>query len=462
MAEQSGAQALYTLQLTARGPAFGAACRALASPGDPVCDAAMAHFGADAQDTKFFDRLGKWAQNPRAPIKDGRLIEGIYGKVLPMTASRVETVASCRFSYFMSYGLKARPRREARLGAPEIGTFVHEVVEKSVRDLCRGQGCRMDEVVMGHCREYFDRLFKNKELTARLKGVFDTLFENVMLIVKNVWDEICAGDFKPMFFELDFSRQGDIPPLEMDVGPVTAQIRGKIDRVDGWIDGDTLYLKVVDYKTGRKVFRLSDVYYGLNLQMFIYLGVLGRVGQGGLARRAAEVFGQSPMQIGAGGALYIPARAPWAQAENGSSPEEITKAIDKNLKRVGIVSSSSRVLQALEHNENGGFRFLPVSIKRDGSLGAGSSVADAEQMGSLIRRTQAQVGQLARAIAAGDISANPYRTGRDFSACGWCDFRAACHFDETLKTDRHRYIPPMKDSEVFEKLAAEEVEANGG
>ena len=48
-------------------------------------------------------------------------------------------------------------------------------------------------------------------------------------------EQLAAGDFQPLDFELDISdRGGELPPL--DLGDIL--VEGKVDRVDGWSDGE--------------------------------------------------------------------------------------------------------------------------------------------------------------------------------------------------------------------------------
>ena len=269
-------------------------------------------------------------------------------------------------------------------------------------------------------------------------------------MVKNVWEEIQAGDFRPVCFELDFSKKGDLPPLELQEGSVTLTVGGKVDRVDGYVRGDTLYLKVVDYKTGTKQFHLSDLLYGLNLQMFLYLMMLTRADRD----RVLAVCGRQARNIVPCGALYIPAKDPFAAVRPGEDHAAVQKVLDKELRRIGLVLDDGDLLETMEHG--GTFRFLPVERRKQGGFTATSCVASAAQMGRLLRKTETTLRRIARDIAGGDIEATPYRTGRDDTPCRFCDFREACHFDPTLKKDKLRFLPVESPARVHEILEQEE------
>ena len=370
-----------------------------------------------------------------------------------MTASRIEAVSSCRFSYFMQYGLKAKPRKVARFGAPEIGTFVHYVVEHAVRELCSDPEGNPDAITVKYVNLYWQEELPPMWRTARFQAIYDQAGKLACRIVRNVWDEICAGDFRPVCFELDFSKNGDLPPLLLEEAGATLTVKGKIDRVDGYIRGNTLYLKVLDYKTGIKTFHLSDVLYGLNLQMFLYLLMLE---QGDREKLKQLTGAESVTDFEPCAALYIPAKRPFLSVDPGEGETAIREKMDKELRRIGIVRGDGDLLEAMEHGS--AFRFLPVTMKKDGGFSATSSVASAQQMGRLIRKTERILRRIASQVSHGDVEANPYRVGRDDTSCRFCDYKDACHFDPTMKKDKYRFLPFRSPAKVHEILEREELD----
>lgn len=444
--------ALAALRLTAQRPLLETACKANGLATSSVEKTALSMVSSQTEQAAFLAELRQYDHAPRGPVRDPALVRQLYGKQLTMTASRLEKVAACRFSYFMQYGLAAKPRRQAKFGAPEVGTFVHYVVEHAIQQLCSMENGVPEAVAAHYVNRYLKEELPPGQRSARFLALFEQAGRLACEIVRNVWEEILAGDFRPVCFELNFSRKdGDLPPLSLREGDVTLTVSGKIDRVDGYIRGDTLYLKVVDYKTGKKAFRLSDVLYGLNLQMFLYLMMLERSGLSRLksVSGSPEVERAEPC-----GALYIPARSPFLPRELGEDDAHFRERLDRELRRIGLVRDDSDLLEAMEHGKN--FRFLPVDIKKDGSFTAASSVASAQQLGRLLRKTEDILRQIARQVSAGDIEADPYRMGRDESVCKYCDYREACHFDSTMEKDRLRYLPPMSPEEVHAVLEKEE------
>ena len=447
---KDGAALLASLRLTAPKPLFELACTAAEDGGHGPAKAALKTVCQDKHHKAHLDKLRAYADGPRGPLGDKELVKDLYGGQIRLTATRLDRVSTCRMSHFLQYGLKAKARRQARFGAPEIGTFLHYVVEHSIPDLCKDEAIKPEALAVKYVNQYLEQHMPKGQNEARHKALFHQAGHLACRVVKNVWEEIQAGDFRPVCFELDFSHKGHLPPLELREGSVTLTVGGKVDRVDGYVRGDTLYLKVVDYKTGTKQFHLSDLLYGLNLQMFLYLMMLTHADRD----KVLAVMGQQAENIVPCGALYIPAKDPFVSVRPGEDPEAVQKALDKELRRIGLVLDDGDLLETMERGET--FRFLPVERRKQGGFTATSCVASAAQMGRLLRKTEETLRSIAREIASGDIEATPYRTGRDESPCRFCDFREACHFDPTLKKDKLRFLPVESPARVHEILQQEE------
>ena len=184
--------------------------------------------------------LRHYAAAPRGPVGDPQLVKQLYGGQIRLTATRMDRVSSCRMSHFLQYGLKLKPRKEARFGAPEIGTFLHYVVEHSMPDLCNDETVKPEAWAAKYVNEYLEHHLPKGQVEARWKALFRQAGHMACRVVKNVWEEIQSGDFRPVCFELEFGKQGHLPPLTLREGSVTLTVGGKIDRVDGYVRGDTL------------------------------------------------------------------------------------------------------------------------------------------------------------------------------------------------------------------------------
>lgn len=388
-------------------------------------------------------------------------VSRLYGRRVPLSASRMDQYKSCHFSYFMQYGLRAKARETAGFQAPEYGTFVHYVLEHVLQDpSCiaeEGEEDRRYDMKRARSlvKEIMDR-YIDEELgglenkTPRFIYLFRRLVRPVTQVVENVLEELSVSRFQPIAFELGFGAHGDLPPVELTVNGITVSISGFVDRVDGWVKNGRLYLRVMDYKTGRKSFDLTEVWNGLGLQMLLYLFTLEDKGK--------ELYNY---EVTPAGVLYLPAREVIIQGSRVMDEEERKKKAEAELRRHGLILDDPQVIEAME-NPTGGIRFLPVRISsRTGTI-SGEALVTAQRLGKLKRHTQQILGEIGRELAAGTITADPFWRGPDKNACQYCDYRTACHFENGAGSDRWRYLPHMDAASFWNSIEGEQEEGVEG
>lgn len=375
--------------------------------------------------------------------------EALYGRVPRLTASRIDRFSACRYAYFCQYGLKAQPYEPAGFTPPEIGTFLHFVLESCVREATKrgGFSAVTDEelraLVQACVADYVHRELNDfQEKSARFVHLFRRLGRDAERIVLDTVRELRRSDFEPLDFELNFAKATDIAPPELGSGQGRVSLTGVADRVDGWLHGDRLYLRVVDYKTGVKKFSLSDIWYGTGLQMLLYLFTLQEGG--------ARHYGH---EIVPAGVMYLPARDNLVSADSRPSDEELAQSRARALRRSGLVLDDEALLEAWERGEDK--RYIPLSF-RSGKVVGG--LASAEQLGRLSRHVKKCLSDMARELRQGSIAADPYfRSGGD-NACQTCDFYDACQFSDGENGERCRYQPKLKDDKVWENIEKEAAE----
>ena len=374
-------------------------------------------------------------------------VRAIYGERVSMTASRLERMRSCHFAYFMEYGLRAKPREPASFDAPQIGTFLHYLLENVTRDVLeKGGFAAVDNKELHRLtRQYIDQYaeqelhnFQNR--TPRFRYLFNRLRTNAYAIIDQVAEELRHSDFVPMAFELGFGgKNGTLPAVTISRPDGELRVGGKVDRVDGWIKDDKLYLRVVDYKSGKKKFDLANVRMGLDIQMLLYLFALQKEG--------AEFFGK---EIEPAGVLYLPARDEILPAERGISQEALQKEREKTLKRSGLLLEDPAVLQAMEHEALTEPHYLPLRVGKDGNLSG--SLASAARLGKLGTYVDKLLGQISDELRSGNIDADPCCHSEEDSQCRFCDWVSACQFRDGRDRDRLRYILPVKPEEFWKEL----------
>ena len=396
----------------------------------------------------FQERLS--AMERAAELKRGSLsraaVRALYGDRITMSASRLERLRSCHFSYFMEYGLRAKPREPAAFDAPQIGTFLHFLLENVTRDVLAQGGFAQvdDESIHALVRRYIDayaarELHNFQEKNARFRYLFARLRNTAYAVIDQVAEELRHSDFVPLEFELSFGDHGALPAVVISEPDAELRIGGKVDRVDGWVKDNKLYLRVVDYKSGRKKFDLASVRMGLDIQMLLYLFTLQKEGK--------AYFGKD---IEPAGVLYLPARDEILPAERNIPADRLQSEREKQLKRSGLLLAEPAVLQAMEHEALREPHYLPVRVGRDGSLSG--SIASAERLGKLGEYVDTLLHRIADEVRQGNIDADPCCHSEDDSFCKYCDWADACHFQDGRDGDHLHYILPVKAEEFWKML----------
>lgn len=407
----------------------------------------------DAQAREYFNSHEKWRERLdlvtlAASVPRGRLERNtamrLYSNKINVTASRVDKYYSCKFAYFMQYGLKAKPRNRIKFEAPETGTFVHFILENVTKDIMdKGSFAEatrdyIEERVNHYASIYVDNMLDGfADKSKRFIYLFGRIVRDTTSIVCTMAEELSNSDFVPVDFELDFSAGGDMPPASVEDEQDKVTVSGKVDRVDGWVHDGKIYLRVVDYKTGRKEFSLSDVLRGIGLQMLIYLFVLEKKG--------IQRYG---MEVVPAGVLYMPAREIILDMDRSSSDQEIEKERGKKLRRHGLVLDDTDVIEAMEHGKTP--KYIPVKFGKDGSP-SGDSLADLEKFGALSKHIDKMLLDMGKCLGRGEISADPYFKSTVENACMYCDFYDACHFGDD-KNDRKRYASRLKSYDAWKAI----------
>lgn len=436
-------------RLSAPAPAISLAANAFHGGGSGAAAAAAEYFRR--ADSERYSRLTAAADMNRGRLSPAA-VEALYGAKPRMSASRIDKFSSCRFSYFCQYGLKAKPYRPAAFTPPEIGTFIHYVMEHSVRRVRELGGFkRVDDAELDAiCQSVIDRyiheeLFDFSEKSQRFVYLFKRICADAKQIVADTAAELRCSDFEPLELELDFSKARDIAPMELGGEEGAMSLTGIADRVDGWVHDGKLYLRVVDYKTGSKSFSLSDVWYGMGLQMLLYLFTLE---ENGAAHYGAR-------EIVPAGVMYTPARKVMVSVDSEPDEQTVQQERDKSLSRSGLMLDDERLMEAWAAGKDR--RYIPARFSKSGV--APDSVASLERMGRLSRHIKDCLGQMAGQIHGGSIDADPFYSGQRETACLRCDFYEACYFSDGENGEHYRILPKLQDKQVWELL--EEVKDNG-
>lgn len=344
-------------------------------------------------------------------LKDLALARGLFGEHPFLSPTQVETFYQCRFQYFCRYGLNAKERRTAEVDVLQYGTLMHYLFEKIFREepQTRAQWSeeeletRVAELILQYAQENLGGM---DLLSSREKYRLERLCQSACKLIRHVEEELAQSQFVPEHLEWGLGYGKDAPPLKIPTEKGMVTVGGTIDRVDTYTDPQgQRYVRVIDYKTGKKDFRLVDAFYGLNMQMLVYLAAL------------VENHRESPAGI-----LYMPAAEPSVSVERGAGEDKIKAEADKQLKMSGVVLSDQEIIQAMEAGAHG--KFIPASLNKDGSLGRFSSALDRDQLQLVLNYSKRLIAAMGEELLSGWVSAVPNL--KNHNPCRWCPYGTVC------------------------------------
>lgn len=394
-----------------------------------------------------FAALDRAAQKKVFAINDKSISTQLFGNDMFLSASRVDVYHKCPFEYFCKYGIRAMPRKRATIDPALSGTVVHFVLENILREIKTDELISLsDNDLKAETDKWLgiyldDFIGGNVGKTKRFIYLYNRLSYSLYDIIKRLRDEFSQSEFSPCDFELPIDNKAyednsGVPSYTLSLSDGgTLEIHGSVDRVDKYEKDGKTYIRIVDYKSGGKEFVLSDVLYGLNMQMLIYLFAIEAGGQ----KRYGDV-------VPAGIMYYTAKRISVSMSSKSSDPESIEKKLRKERLGSGLFLSDENTLLAME-KELGG-KFIPVGISKSGDSFTGN-VITAEQMGKLRRRIDDILRQMAENLHSGIIPATPaYEKSRYKNTCKYCDYSSVCGMPNENIHEIEKY--ELKD--VFEMI----------
>ena len=375
-------------------------------------------------------------------IENKQNAENLFGKNMNISASQLEKYHLCAFQYFCNYGLRVRERKSAEIDAIQVGKVVHYVLEnflkkhnKSVLNSLSDDNIKssVDSIVVDYTDEFYGGL---EDKPASFLNLVDRLKQNVFALIKQLISQLSHSDFKPVDFELQIGTDGEIPAYRVDIdNEHSVSVNGFVDRVDiSEKSEDEYYIRIVDYKTGEKVFKLYDILHGINMQMLIYLRAVGKNGEKYYNKKLTP-----------SGILYMPAFAPVIN----STEKDIQKKFSDSLKMNGLVLNDEDVINRMDNSGN----YIKLSKKLIDDKYS-ETLADKAQFNLIFKHIDNTIRQMGINLLDGRVEASPIMGIEN--GCKYCPYDSVC-----LRKygDSYRYFDKADAKEVFTTLeGAENVE----
>ncbi len=355
----------------------------------------------------------------------------LHGSDVTISSTRLESFNKCPFKYFCEYDIKAKPIERATITTVQRGTVAHYVLE----NLLKKYAARLVDVddislkleITLAVKEYLDIHFAgfdidDKQFVFTVERIKKLLFD----VLRNIGEELNQTEFKPVMFEQKIANDAEIKPIKITTDGGSATVIGQVDRVDILEKNGKKYVRIIDYKTGKKLFDLSDILYGLNMQMLLYLFSIVESDESGRSQCA--------------GILYLPVRRNNYENYDGKE-DNVSYAMN------GLVSIEDNIPEAMEPGAES--RFVPYKLKTNGDYNSKSLVSN-EDFKSIRNKVISVVKQSVERLNSGDIACSPIISGKK-SVCEYCDYKSVC-----LRADENGRVIP-KGIKAMEIIRAEAI-----
>lgn len=380
--------------------------------------------------------------------------KAVYGTMLENSVSRLEQYAACAYSHFLQYGLSLKEREEYSFEQVDLGNVYHNVLEQFAGKLAEHhltwfdfpeeEGDRLLKEALESCAVNYGEtiLYSN----ARYQYMTDRIYRILQRTVRTLKQQLAGGSFVPAHFEMSFQRVEDLKSVNLVLSEQEKmRLKGRIDRIDTCEDEEHVYVKVIDYKSGAKKFDLAALYYGLQLQLVVYMNVASELEQ----RKHPD------KEIVPAALLYYHVNDPMLKEEKELTEEEARERLLKELRTTGVVNDKDSVISLLDKSFSEKSLLIPVERKKDGSFTANSGVIAEEDYEVVSSFVNEKIKSFGREILNGNIAVNPCKQGEKQS-CTYCTFKDVCGFDKKIPGFTIKKLPDLSEEEVLLKMKEEQ------
>ncbi|MDW4165673.1 helicase-exonuclease AddAB subunit AddB [Staphylococcus saprophyticus] len=372
------------------------------------------------------------------------LSKALYGSTINASVSRFEGYQACPFKHFASHGLRLNERTKYKLENFDLGDIFHRVL-KFISEKVNGDFKNLNpkqihklttEALSEILPEVQFNLLNSTAYYRYLSQRIGAIVETTLTALKYQGSHT---KFTPQRFEASFRRkpkdQSELlaAPLQTKQG-IPINIRGQIDRIDTYQQGDESFVNIIDYKSSKYsgTLDLTKVYYGMQMQMMTYMDiVLQNKSRLGLTDMTKP-----------GGLLYFHVHEPRIKlAWNQLSEDKRDTEFINSFKLSGLLNSDTSVLDAFDTRLEPSYNsdIVPLGLKKDGGIKSNSKVADEQTIYKLIKHNKQNFIETASNIMDGHTEVAPMKYNQTLP-CDFCNYKSVCHVDGMIDSKRYRTV----------------------
>lgn len=424
-----------------------------------------------AQAFKWFEENGDFKEKARTIFKGltysnlsekipREKIKKLYANelgILTFSVSRVEKYAQCPFSYYVQYGLKAKDRKLYEFSAPDLGSFMHDILDQFTNKI-KSEKILWTDLSKERCGQIVSELVDNKlknesnsilNSNKKYQYFADRFKKTITKSVTVISEQMRSGEFDVFKNEFDFGDFKDSEAIKLELpSKETVYLQGRVDRIDTVdLDGET-YIRIVDYKSGSKNFDLNELYYGLQIQLLVYLDAI--------LKNSKYILNK---QCIPGAILYFKIDDPIIKSKKALEEDEIRDEVLKKLKLNGLLLKDAKLVRAMDKNIETYSLIIPATFKKNGDFSSTSSVITEEQFNLLRKYVNDKMIEICEDMLSGDVKIEPCKSDK-VTYCDYCDYSAICQFDTSIKDNKYRRIAKKNKEDIWASIV-EKVDNEG-
>ncbi|SFN83028.1 DNA helicase/exodeoxyribonuclease V, subunit B [Pseudobutyrivibrio sp. UC1225] len=371
------------------------------------------------------------------------------------SVSRFELYNECAYKYFLTYIMRLQEREKFELSSMDMGNFYHEAIQR-YSDNLKADGKKWKNVSNEERDAYLDTAFNQTfEAMSKVstledytqKYIVESMRETLRHTVEIITTQVSRGEFEPAFFEEKISAE--IRDRESD--ELVANLKGKVDRID-LTDSADMAVRIIDYKSSGHKLDLEECYYGLSMQLPIYMSVV--------LDKLKEKYPNATLHPSA--MLYYEMANKYVERTGtlaGTNEERL-----KLSRMEGLLSAEESDLLAndstvgTDDGQTSKSSIVPYGVKKDGEVDANTNAVSLEGINTVLEYSKYSAAETAKHIIDGDFDCAPARLG-NIDACQYCSFKSVCHFNENEEGFKARNLEKLGKKDAVIELMKESMDS---
>ena len=319
---------------------------------------------------------------------DENLFNKYIDNKLNLSYSSLNNFYKCKFRFFLNDILKLNEFEETFHTI--IGNLFHHVLECAFKP-------NFD----------FDKEFNNflidKELNYKEKFFINKLKEDLKFIIDVINEQDSESSLNKAYYEKKFVVNKD--------SSIKVTFKGFIDKIKySEFNGKTV-VAIIDYKTGNPDINLDKVYYGIDMQLPIYIYLV----------KNSELIN---VEIAG---FYLQHLLP--PIDNYQEGKDYYTERRSKYKLTGYSNSNRDILELFDKNYVKSNMIKSMSVTLKDEFSSNAKVLTDEQMDKLVKHVDFKIDEAIKDIESRDFSINPKQIG-DYSGCEHCRFKDICYKKE--------------------------------